>query len=582
MTNKQLKRRLAQAMGALRPDTDFDTVAGAISAPADRPASVSRPRTCGMRRYVAAVAAAAVMVAGVGVWWHTRPEDTPPIAPSVDNPVDVPTDPTEITSLAEAKAAIAQGLYEDAYRYLLTDTSEEAAALLARFSYVLLGGGSNWEIDESGKLLSQPVIPDTSDSDSGVLVDGSVDWDSDVGKAAREEYTYDGNGRVLTMAMVYVDGEEEHREVYAYTYDAAGNMAKKVFTATDGKTKTWVYTYDEKGRCIKEESSGDGYVYGTITYAYDEADRLLLRYETFGGSDSWHKTEYTYDAKGNLLKNAYLTSNGGGWTYEYTYDADGNQTSYSHTLPDEPDHWQKWYMEGDKKISESLSQGYIYEKSISVDGKCIYSYFRRGSDVTETKITYDEQGNRLTELTWFGNSNGEYIVYTYDDHNNLLQRTAYTITDRDHPEETATLYKVWAAYSYVYDTDGRILQQEYTDGYDGSVTKTEYTYDAAGRLLTHKNTYNNDTWDSITHTYHDNGNVKSTEKINADGTWKKETFDASGNRLSMEDSEGKKTTYEWTLCYYTQNLTEQQQNDLAQLRLNAKRLTGDSMDLESE
>ena len=64
MTNKQLERRLAQVMGTLRPETDFDTVAEAVaasSASAD-PASViaSRPRL--IRRYVAAVAAAAVMV----------------------------------------------------------------------------------------------------------------------------------------------------------------------------------------------------------------------------------------------------------------------------------------------------------------------------------------------------------------------------------------------------------------------------------------------------------------------------------------------------------------------------------------
>lgn len=580
MTNKQMKRRLAQAMGALRPNTDFDAVVGAIPTPADRSAPAHHSRVRRMRRYVAAVVAAAVMVAGIGVWWHTRPADTPPIAPPIDTPADTPADPTAITSLAEAKAAIAEGRYEAAYHYLLTDTSEEAAALLARFSYVPGGGGDNSGVvvDENGNLLSRPVIPGVSDFDSDGLVDGSLAWDPS-GKATREEYTYDDKGRVQTIAMVYVNGDEESREIYAYTYDDADNLVKRELTDVNGKKKTWVYTYDEKGRCIKEESGGEGYVDITITYAYDEADRLVLSYETYGDSDSWRKTENTYDANGNLLKNEYLTSKGGGWTYEYTYDAEGNQISYSHTLPDEPDHWQKWYMEGDKKISESLSQGHNYEKSISVDGKCIYWYFRRGNDVTETDFTYDEQGNRLTELTWFGNSNGEYIVYTYDDHNNLSQKTAYTITDRDRPEETATLYKVRDAYTYVYDADGRILQQEHTDGY-GSVTKTEYTYDAAGRLLTHKNTYNNDTWDSIAHTYHDNGNVNSTEKIRTDGSWTKETFDAAGNRLSVEDSEGKKTTYEWTLCYYAQDLTQQQENDLEQLRLNARYFTGDSMDFE--
>lgn len=530
---------LLQAIG----DVDADLVERAAQ----------RPRKRQPLRWVAAVAAAAVMMAGIGVWWHTRQNDTPPI----DNDVAVSVgDPTQITSLAEAKAAIAQGRYEAAYLYLLTDTSREAAALLERFCYVSVGD---------------------SDFDSDSLDDGSLDWDSDIGVATREEYTYDDKGRVQTIAMVYVNGDEESREIYAYVYDAADNIVKREFTDINGKKKTWVYTYDEKGRCIKEESGGDSYVDIIITYAYDEADRLLLSYETYGGSDSWKKTENTYDTNGNLLKNEYLTSEGSGWTYEYTYDTEGNQTSYSHTLPDSPDHWQKWYMEGDKKIEESLSHGHNYEKSISVDGKYIYWYFRRGNDVTQTDFTYDEQGNRLTELTWFGNSNGEYIVYTYDDRNNLLQKAVYTITDRDRPEETATLYEVKDTYTYIYDADGRILKQEHTDG-DGYVTKAEYTYDAAGRLLTHKNAYDNDTWDSITNTYHDNGNVKSTEKIQTDGTWKKETFDAAGNRLSVENSEGEKTTYEWTLCYYAQNLTEQQRNDLEQLHRNARWFAGESMD----
>lgn len=44
------------------------------------------PRKAHPLRWIAAVAAAAVMVAGVGVWWHNRPADTPPIINS-DTPV---------------------------------------------------------------------------------------------------------------------------------------------------------------------------------------------------------------------------------------------------------------------------------------------------------------------------------------------------------------------------------------------------------------------------------------------------------------------------------------------------------------
>ena len=51
------------------------------------------PRKAHPLRWVAAVAAAAVMVAGVGVWWQHRPEDQPPIMNS-DTPVGDTTSTT--------------------------------------------------------------------------------------------------------------------------------------------------------------------------------------------------------------------------------------------------------------------------------------------------------------------------------------------------------------------------------------------------------------------------------------------------------------------------------------------------------
>ena len=95
MTNKQCERRLAQALGALHPKTDVSAVAGAMPAPAAAtPVSVSRIHR--VRRYVAAVAAASVMVAGVGTWWLTRPEDKPPVIPAdTVTTTTVTTAPTE-------------------------------------------------------------------------------------------------------------------------------------------------------------------------------------------------------------------------------------------------------------------------------------------------------------------------------------------------------------------------------------------------------------------------------------------------------------------------------------------------------
>lgn len=58
--------------------------------------AAQRPRKVHPLRWVAAVAAAAVMVAGVGVWWHTRPEDTPPVIHST-NPTGNTTTVGDIT-----------------------------------------------------------------------------------------------------------------------------------------------------------------------------------------------------------------------------------------------------------------------------------------------------------------------------------------------------------------------------------------------------------------------------------------------------------------------------------------------------
>ena len=73
---------LLQAMG----DVDPDLVERAAQP----------PRKAHPLRWVAAVAAAAVMVAGVGVWWHTRPEDTPPVIHST-NPTGNTTTVGDIT-----------------------------------------------------------------------------------------------------------------------------------------------------------------------------------------------------------------------------------------------------------------------------------------------------------------------------------------------------------------------------------------------------------------------------------------------------------------------------------------------------
>ena len=652
MTNKQWERRLAQAMGTLRPETDFDTVAGAIPAPATEADAVIHRHS--LRRYVAAVAAAAVMVTGVGVWWYTRPADKPPVTQSDASPdtatsttgnttvttdgtssttggtvsttdgittttgTVAPTKPTTkpttppvtppkapVTSLKEAKAAIADGRYEVAYLYLLTDNSKEAVELLEKFVYVPVGktdannGTSSWTYDEMGL----PEMESVEDESAGVR------------KQTQKIYTYDPQGRVKTKTLLTImDGEETYRQEYIYTYDDAGYLVREDYNTyyVPIPTRcTKVYTYDERGNRIREEHVGEECSGNITTYTYDEANRLLVKLESYVESGGWHKQEYVYDAAGRVLKKTFLRSDGDGDIYEYTYDESGVQTSYFHTLLHEPNHWQKWYMDGNQTVYEyKHSNTGNYEKYIEEDGKAVYRYsirydtltnkygvFQDKALVSESESFYNERGNLLREIEWHDyhpsmddDDYGVCRLGIYDDKGNCVESRQYTFTNREDPEGSAGSVRITATYVYVYDEAGRVLEYQRTDSQgkvsthvyaydaagriikDGSYTKKgvflgdEYTYDAAGRVLIYKKTYNTDYWHCTTYTYDEAGHKIGVEYTSSTGTWTKYTYDAAGNLLRKEDNEGVIYACTWELRYYPDGLTAEHRQELEEFR----------------
>ena len=97
-----------------------------------------RPRRVQPLRWVAAVAAAAVMVAGVGVWWHNRPDAQPPIAPSTTHTTTPMGDTTGSVGGTTAPTQI-------------TTTTTEPPGI----------GGDEWScVVHTGEYHSIPVSPD--------------------------------------------------------------------------------------------------------------------------------------------------------------------------------------------------------------------------------------------------------------------------------------------------------------------------------------------------------------------------------------------------------------------------------------
>ena len=173
-------------------------------------------------------------------------------------------------------------------------------------------------------------------TDNGVTTQYTYDKTGNVIKTVRSsgintEYTYDEQSRLVKLVNTR-DGEI--LSSFSYTYDKAGNVISE--DAVSSETSAHMdYVYDNSSQLIKyrriTDSSNEEYTYTydksgnrtrlvktgveqpeTIEYTYNSSNQLVCEESTVSG-----KTEYAYDANGNLIRK----SNGSDtYTYEYTVD----------------------------------------------------------------------------------------------------------------------------------------------------------------------------------------------------------------------------------------------------------------------
>ena len=240
-------------------------------------------------------------------------------------------------------------------------------------------------------------------------------------------FTYDEAGR-LTGYTDYGNIQTE------YFYDSVGRLVKTIC----GSTVT-EYTYDEKGRLIqagdvkysydlcgriKETDCGGkitGYVYnelglteeiyteyGNTDYSYDILGRLTGAEDKDG-----NRTEYTYDACGNLKEKKIITKEGELFTTVYTYDTcnrliqqetvgrDGEKTAvYSYTLNEA----------GLRTAIHEEVNGYVTDKAYEYDilGRLVKERVtgENGEELVNI-YTYDKLGNRISKYTEYKEGEAE-------------------------------------------------------------------------------------------------------------------------------------------------------------------------------
>ncbi len=315
-----------------------------------------------------------------------------------------------------------------------------------------------------------------------------------------KHFQYDSYGNLTAATNCYGATSFEYNQEYhsAYLtavtdplsntisceYDDTGNIT----SITDGNGYTYTYEYDLLNRLTKktnpdltEREAVYDDVNNTVTM-YDELDHFVKKY--FDGLERIIKTEYaglyTEEYTYNYLGKIKTSINPSGLVYTYEYDSAGRMTKS--ISPDSTfTQWVYNNLENTVTIYDenSHTKEYTYDWTgnlLSVKEFSDQSYY-------STEYEYDESGN-ITRIT---DAKGNTTVYEYNMFG--LEHIIHPDTSKEH---------------FIYDCIGNVIQKMC-----GNRT-INYHYNAASQLV-------------------------GIEYPDSSVTF---TYDANGNRISMDDQAG--------------------------------------------
>jgi len=318
------------------------------------------------------------------------------------------------------------------------------------------------------------------------------------------------------------------------TYDAAGREIAR----TDALGRKTQFRYDSAARPT-ETIFADG---TSVKMQYDSRGNLLVRTDQLN-----HITRFVYDAANNLTA---------------VVDAEGRRTQYD-------------YDSVGNMIQQIDALGRVITYGYDVLGRRTAIVLPMGQ---RALTSYDESGNIVSQTDF----NGDTITYEYDENNlptgkHLPDGTSvffeYTNSGKlakviDGQGVTTFTYDVLDRLTIHSRPEGEILTYTYDPA--GNVTSvgspsgiTEYTYDALNRIQTVTDsdggitTYSYDAVGNLALTTLPNGLVESreydelnrvlflqnTSPTNAVISSYQYTYDATGNRIQVEENTGRVITY---------------------------------------
>ncbi|CAG7658638.1 RHS repeat-associated core domain-containing protein [Paenibacillus allorhizosphaerae] len=420
----------------------------------------------------------------------------------------------------------------------------------------------------------------------GRIVNGEDRLASDI------SYVYDAMNRVSEQSIQI---DESRSSVTAYDYDHNGNKIKTVEYADAGRTKFRVTTslFDYAGNVIEEsgayrepdatggyaeygsylrkyerddvgnvtkDKSYNGSGYDTTEYSYSYRNKPVEKVEPYGDDgQSFKKTQYTYDKKGNLLTET-LTVHGVPQTKTYVYDGLGRVVRKIDPLGQVT---RYAYDSNGNRIKEvdprfaaedfDQAAGTEYEydalnrpvKRTVFDGKT--------REVTNYRA-YDSRGNLVLDADGEGyNANQPQLsigkVFTYDYNNRKVVEVSAEILSQNRKNGTQAV-----SMRYQYDVLGHVAEETDALGHT-----TRYTYYLNG-LLKDK-TYPDGSKESTDYDLSGKAKIAKTDPLGhvivtyltifnkpylieyPDGTSQSSRYSPKGELIESKDQEGNVKTF---------------------------------------
>jgi RHS repeat-associated protein len=244
----------------------------------------------------------------------------------------------------------------------------------------------------------------------------------------------------------------------AYSYDRAGNKR----TMTDGRGKTVSYGYGSFGLLLEAVNAAGR----RETYRYD----LALQAAVVQDGNGYH-TRYGYDNRGRMLSKRVTET---GDEVAFTYDEAGNRL----TMTDESGASQYAYDRNNRLVrvekDGARQLAYTYDAIGNVESVTdrLDHITRYGYDKSSRMETVDADG-KTTTYRYDANGNREAVTYPGGVSESYVYDKDYRLLSVMNRQQDGS---VISQYAYTYDEKGQQISK--TDSYG----KTDYTYDAAGRI----------------------------------------------------------------------------------------------------